>query len=133
LTLSPTASATLSKMILMISDNFKIKIDNSEGFFAPVYVEEIFYTNRHKLYSVAHYIEMEDGSRKCNPEMNFIYDMVEGIYVASYYRQDGYKGKELFSAYVSGEEIKVNDVMLSADLTRYANFWLTDIKKQQRL
>jgi len=43
------------------------------------------------------------------------------------------KGKELFSAYVSGEEIKVNDVMLSADLTRLANIWLTNIKKQQRL
>ena len=77
---------------------------------------------------MAHYIEKKDGSRKCNPEMNFIYDMVEGIYVASYFRQDDYKGKELFSAYVSGEEINVNDLILNADLTRLANIWLTNKK-----
>jgi len=131
ITLNPRSTTTLTKMISMMVDGH-VKIDNSDGSFMPVVVEEIFYTNLYKIFSVAHYFE-QNGDLMADPEMCFIFNLQEKVFGTSYYKQDGYLGREQESAFLVGDEIIVNDIKLQADHTRFATIWLRNIMQQQRL
>jgi len=131
MTLNSTATLTLNKLVEKLNDGY-LKLNCSDGAFMSVTVEQIFYTNKHKIYSVAHYYE-QNGDLMADPEMCFIFDLQEKVFTPSYYKQDGYLGREQESAFLVGDEIIVNDLKLQADHTRFANIWLRNIKQQQNL
>ena len=57
-TLNATATKTLKTMIEMMEDGY-IKIDNTNGSFMPVSVEQIFENEKFKQISISHYYEQE--------------------------------------------------------------------------
>jgi len=134
-TLNGKATAILDTLVEMIKEHGQVKIDRSNGLFLPVTVQEIFYTDSYKIYSVSH-SRIQEGILFCFPEMNFIKNIKEGTYITSYFRQDGhigYLGREQESAFLVGDEIQINDIKLHADHTRIGTIFLLMIKQQQKI
>ena len=129
-TLNTTATITLNKLVSMIESN-SIKIDNSDGTFMPVSVEEIFNNEKYKVFSVAHYYE-QNGELLADPEMVFIYHRVLKAYMPCYFKQENI-GIEQNSVIFENGEIMGIRTKMQADHTEFANMWLRNIKNQQNL
>lgn len=129
-TLNKKASQTLNKMVEMLDDGH-VKIDNANGTFMPVSVEEIFENDQFKIFSVAHYYE-QYGDLMADPEMCFIYLKSLQVFFPSYFKQDNL-GIEQESVVMEEGEIKGFRVRMQADHTEFANMWLENIRYQQNL
>ena len=130
-TLNQTSTATLNKMISMMEDGY-IKIDNTNSSFMPVSVEEILNNEKYRIVSVAHYFD-QNGDLMADPEMCFIYIKAVDSYMPSYFKQDGFLGREQESVLFEDGIIKGIRTKMQADHTSFANMWLRNIKNQQNL
>lgn len=128
--LNKKSTQTMNKMVEMLEDGY-VKIDNCNSAFMPVSVEQIFESNRYKIFSVAHYFE-QYGDLMADPEMCFIYSKALEIFFPSYYKQDNL-GIEQESVLMEGDEIKGYRAKMQADHTEFANMWLGNIRNQQNL
>ena len=128
--LNAKATATMNKMVSMMEDGY-IKIDNSNGSFMPVCVEQIFEIETYRIFSVAHYYE-QNGDLLADPEMCFINIKEVGSYLPSYFKQDNI-GMEQESIIIENDVIKGYRAKMQADHTSFANMWLRNIKNQQNL
>ena len=129
--LSVASAKTLKKMVEVMEDGYA-KIDNSEGTFMAVSVEEIFNNDKCQIISVAHYFE-QNGDLMADPEMCFIYSKARDIFMPSYFKQNGFMGTEQESILMENGEIKGIRTKIQADHTSFANMWLKNIKYQQNL
>ena len=126
--LNATATKTLNKMVSMLEDGY-IKIDNSDGSFMPVSVEQIFENEKFRIFSVAHYFE-QNGDLMADPEMCFINIKAVGSFLPSYFKQDNI-GMEQESIIIENDVIKGYRAKMQADHSSFANMWLRNIKNQQ--
>lgn len=113
-------------------ENGYTKIDNANSSFMPVSVEEILNNDKYMIVSVAHYYD-QNGDLLCDPEMCFIYIKAVDSYMPSYFKQDGFLGREQESVLFEDGIIKGVRTKLQADHTSFANMWLRNIKNQQNL
>ena len=111
----------LEKLISKMVDGYA-KIDNSDGAFMPVVVEEI----GNNTFSVAHYYEM-NGDLVPDPEMIF-WKGADGKFYPTYF-------KNIFG---ENESVLFEDGKPSASCrslqrehATFANQWLANIKEQQ--
>lgn len=130
-TLNVAATKTLKKMMEMMEDGYT-KIDNSEGSFMAVSIEEIFNNDKYRLISIAHYFE-QNGDLMADPEVIIIYSKTMNFFMPSYFKQDGFLGREEESIVMENGEIKGIRTKMQADHTSFANQWLKNIKFQQNL
>jgi len=128
--LNAQATATLKKMVALMEDGY-IKIDNTNGSFMPVSVEQIFENEKYKQISIAHYYEQE-GDLLADPEMVFIYSKALDVFYASYFKQDNL-GIEEDSIIMEQGEIKGYRARMQKNHNEFANLWLKNIKHQQNL
>ena len=129
-TLNATATKTLKTMMDMMEDGY-IKIDNANGSFMPVSVEQIFENEKFKQISISHYYE-QNRDLMADPEMILIFEKASGLFIPSYFKQDNL-GIEQESVIMNlGEIVGVRSKM-QADHTSFANMWLINIKYQQNL
>ncbi len=129
-TLNKQSTQTMNKMVEMLEDGY-IKIDNTGASFMPVSVEQIFESEKYRIFSVAHYYE-QNGDLMADPEMCFINLKAVGTYLPSYFKQAGL-GMEQESIIMENGEIKGYRAKMQADHTSFANMWLRNIKNQQNL
>ena len=129
-TLNATATKTLKTMIEMMEDGY-IKIDNTNGSFMPVSVEQIFENEKFKQISISHYYEQE-GDLLANPEMIVIFEKASGLFIPSYFKQDNL-GVEQESVIMNLGEIVGVRTKMQVDHAIFANIWLKNIKQQQNL
>ena len=130
-TLNSTATATLKKMMEMMIEGYA-KIDNSERSYMAVSIEEIFNNDKYRLISIAHYFE-QNGDLMVDPEVIIIYSKIMNLYMPSYFKQDGFLGREEESIVMENGEIKGIRTKMQSDHTIFANMWLKNIKIQQNL
>lgn len=128
--LNLASTALLNKMVSLMKDGY-IKIDNTNGSFMPVSVEQIFESDKYKIFSVAHYFE-QNGDLMADPEMCFIQIKTSGDYFPSYYKQDSI-GMEQESIIMAGGVIKGVRIIQQLEHSVFANMWLKNIKDQQNL
>jgi len=128
--LNAQATATLKRMVALMEDGY-IKIDNTNGSFIPVSVEQIFENEKYKQISIAHYYEQE-GDLLADPEMVFIYSKALDVFYASYFKQDNL-GIEEDSIIMEQGEIKGYRARMQKNHNEFANLWLKNIKHQQNL
>ena len=128
-TLNITATSTLNKMVALMEDGYT-KIDNTDGSFMPVSVEEILNNNKYMIVSVAHYYA-QNGDLMADPEMLFIYNKAMKAYIPGYFKQEGVLEEE--SIIIENGEIKGYYAKMQSDHTSFANMWLRNIKNQQNL
>jgi len=130
-TLNSTSTATLNKMVSMMEEGY-IKIDNTDSSFMPVSVEVVFENDKYMIISVAHYYD-QNGDLMADPEMCFIQLKGMGLFMPSYFKQDGFLGREQESVLFEDGIIKGIRTQMQADHTSFANMWLRNIKNQQNL
>jgi len=130
-TLNVGAAKTLKKMMGMMIEGYA-KIDNSEGSYMAVSIEEIFNNDKYRIISLAHYFE-QNGDLMADPEMCFLYSKAREIFMPSYFKQNGFMGTEQESIIMENGEIKGLRIKQQADHTSFANTWLKNIKYQQNL
>lgn len=130
-TLNANSTATLNKMVSMMEDGY-IKIDNTNSSFMPVSVEVVFENDKYMIVSVAHYYD-QNGDSMADPEMCFIQLKGMGLFMPSYFKQDGFLGREQESVLFEDGIIKGIRTKMQADHTAFANMWLRNIKNQQNL
>jgi len=128
--LNKKSAETLKKMVSMMEDGY-IKIDNTNGSFMPVSVEQIFENEKFKQISISHYYE-QNGDLMADPEMIFIYSKGLDVFFASYFKQDNL-GMEEDSIIMRNGEITGYRAKMQVDHTIFANLWLKNIKQQQNL
>ena len=128
-TLNVAATKILKTMVEMMDDGY-VKID--EGSFMAVSVEEIFSNDKYSIISVAHYFE-QNGDLMADPELCFIYIKARDLFMPSYFKMDGFFGREEECIVVENGEIKGIRTKMQADHTSFANTWLKNIKYQQNL
>jgi len=128
--LNAKATATLKKMVALMENGY-VKIDNTNGSFMPVSVEQIFENEKFKQISIAHYYE-QNGDLMADPEMVLIYSKTLDVFFPSYFKQDSI-GMEEDSIIMENGEIKGYYAKKQADHTSFANMWLKNIKLQQKL
>ena len=129
-TLNAQATATLNKLLSMLENGY-VKIDNTNGSFMPVSVEEISNNEHYMILSVAHYFE-QNGDLLADPEMQFIHNKDLNVYIPFYFKQDNI-GLEEESIIIENGEIKGYKIKMQVDHTAFANLWLSNIKQQQNL
>jgi len=130
-TLNQTSTATLNKMVSMMENSYT-KIDNANGSFMPVSVEVVFENDKYMIVSVAHYYD-QNGDLMADPEMCFIQLKGMGLFMPSYFKQDGFLGREQESVLFEDGIIKGIRTKMQAEHTEFANMWLRNIKNQQKL
>jgi len=130
-TLNSTATATLKKMMEMMIEGYA-KIDNSERSYMAVSIEEIFNNDKYRIISVAHYYE-QNGDLMVDPELCFIHSKARDLFMPSYFKMDGFLGREEESILMENGEINGIRTKMQADHTSFANMWLKNIKYQQNL
>jgi len=126
--LNELAKDVFSKMIAKMSDGY-LKLDSGRGFM-PAIMEEIGSINGYgKLYSVAHYGEL-NGDLMRDPDITFVEK--DGEYYPVSFRND-YLGidQEVFS-YEDGSVVAI-DYRLQHELADFCNGWMRNIKDQQEL
>ena len=128
--LNKTATATLKKIVSKLENGY-VKIDNTNGSFMPVSVEQIFENEKYKQISIAHYYE-QNGDLMADPEMVFIYSKALDVFFPSYFMQANLGIKE-DSIIMEHGEIKGYSAKLQTDHAAFANLWLRNIKHQQNL
>jgi len=129
--LNKQSTQTMNKMVEMLEDGY-IKIDNNTGSFMALSFEQIFENEKFKIYSVAHYYE-QNCDLMADPEMCFILDKTSAEYFPSYFKMDGFLGREEESVLIEHGTIKGLRTKMQADHTTFANMWLKNIKYQQNL
>ena len=128
--LNKKSAETLKTMVSMMKDGY-VKIDNTNGSFMPVSVEQIFENEKFKQISIAHYYE-QNGDLMADPEMIFIYSKGLDVFFASYFKQDNI-GMEEDSIIMRNGEITGYRAKMQVDHAIFANIWLKNIKQQQNL
>ena len=126
--LNDMAGEVFAKMIARLNDGY-LKLDSNRGFM-PAIVEEIGYVDGYgKLYSVAHYGEI-NGDLMRDPDVTFVEK--DGKFYPSSFRND-YLGidQEVFT-YKDGSVSAIN-YRLQHELAEFANGWMRNIKEQQEL
>ena len=114
--LSPQATVVFLKLVDGLGRNNSRKIDNTNGTFMTVHVEQIG-QNR---YSIAHYFTQE-GDLCCDPDMEFV--LRDGMVFPVTFQQ------AIPPIYQDGSE----DARLQSSLVEFANGWMANIKEQQGL
>ena len=128
--LNKKSAETLNKMVSILEDGY-IKIDNTNGSFMPVSVEQIFENEKFKQISIAHYYE-QNGDLMADPEMIIILEKASGLFIPSYFKQDNL-GVEQESVIMNLGEIVGVRTKMQVDHAIFANIWLKNIKQQQNL
>lgn len=130
-TLNATSTKTLNKMVSMMKNGY-VKINNADGDFMAVSVEELFSNDRIKVISLAHYYE-QNGDQMADPEMCFIYFIEAKVYAAFTFKQDGIFCTEQSSILLEKGIIRGVRLKEQSEHNKFANFWLKNIKLQQNL
>lgn len=105
------------------------KIANSTAFMA-VHVEKLWTGEMFTCYSVAHYYTQE-GDLMSDPRMEFL-KARNGKYYPSYFRQDGFLGRDEESIVETSPQLKYRPRM-QREHAIFAGKWMKNIKNQQRL
>ena len=128
--LSKAAAAVMEILTRGLKLGDHRKIDNSEGAFMPVCVENIGQTELGPLFTIAHYYD-QNGDLMRDPEMVFL--KRDGKYYPVSFHQDGGLGFyqqaiEIQGAKVIGYRLPVLDEQVG-----FAGIWMKNIKEQQEL
>jgi len=111
-------------------DNFHRKFDNTAGFMA-VCVELIQQTNSGPLFSVAHYFE-QNGDLMRDPDMVFLRCQDNRYYPVSF-QQDS---TGIYHEVISFDDFttpRLQDFEGQRKLAEFANGWMLNIRRQQKL
>jgi len=131
--INAAAAAILKRILLIGNDEACFKIDNTKGLFMPVVVEHLGDIHikgfgQASQYSIAHYFE-QNGDLMADPEMCFLAQ--NGIFYPYYFKQDGGIPVEQIS--MMFENGIHGNWKLQKDHTEFMQFWLNNIKEQQKL
>ena len=138
-TLNPVASTAFLALINLMKEEQHLKLNNAPGSYMPVIIEFLYHTTMKdkpmKIYSLSHYYE-QNGDLVPDPDMTFAVlnalpthpEDLPQIYPLTF--QNAIKYDE---AVFPEEGIWKVYPKLQADLTDFADLWLTNIKHQQNL
>ena len=107
------------------------KIDNSRGVFMPVHIEHVSSCELGQIFSVTHYYE-QNGDLMRDPDMEFI-KAGDGEYYPISFWQDAPIIRDEPVEWGDKQDIVRLDAKLQASLATFANLWMKNIKRQQRL
>lgn len=105
------------------------KIDNTDGTFMAVHVELIHQNQHGRHFSIAHYYE-QNGDLMCDPDMTFLVTSDTQVFPMTF-RQDGYFQINQVAVFFPDESLRYYPKM-QADITRFANTWMKNIRNQQK-
>lgn len=127
--LTKKSQKTFEKLTCGISEmGMGKKTENSEAFM-PVNAHYLWETKAGKIYSVSHnYIQ--NGDLMNDPEVTFLASNVDGKVYPLSYRQDAI-GINWEPAIIDENGSIRHDQKMQADITKFANQWMTNINYQQ--
>ena len=107
------------------------KVDNTQGAFMAVCVEQVAETYLGPIYSIAHYYQ-QNGEPMRDPDMEFIRGFDSQYYPISFWQDGGIPRRDEVLDW-EGDRIKGIRQKLQEDLADFANMWMRNIKEQQGL
>lgn len=123
------ASETLNKMIGMMDGGF-IKMDNSQGVFMALSVEQLYEYDKFKIFSLTQHYENQ-GIQMCDSEMRFILNKNTGNFFPCFYKDN--IGLEQTSIRMDCGNIKSVRIIQQLEHSVVGNQFLEKIKFQQNL
>lgn len=106
------------------------KIDNTEGTFMPVHIEQVGRCDLGQIFSVAHYY-IQEGDKMRDPDMEFIKGE-DGNYYPTSFWQDAPLKRDDAVEWKDGEIAGIRP-KLQVQLATFANTWMKNIAFQQGL
>ena len=106
------------------------KIDNAPETFMSLHIGVAYETELGKVFYLVHYGE-QNGDLMADPEMHFL-QLKNGEYYPIYYRND-YMGIVNESLQVHGGGKASLNPREQKDQAKFANTWLTNIRRQQKM
>ena len=129
--LSHTATAIMQEILTGITEvGDSKKIDNNSSFM-PLFVECIGSCDQGKIYSLAHYGEL-NGDAMRDPEMTFLEAKTpeEPKYFPVHYQND-YAGYYREAIYFVDNKPTYSNLQTCIDQCQFAEMWLKNINQQQ--
>jgi len=124
-----SARAVLERLVGGLDDlGANSKIDNTNGEFMPVCVERVEETTHGSVFSVAHYYE-QNGDLVADPDVTLLRAADGDFYPLSY--QDARAYRRAVELEPDGE-VRANPRQ-QADLARFVDGWMSNVKSQQGL
>lgn len=120
----------LTEGVVFDADDSK-KIDNTEGLYMLVHIENVGKCKLGEIYSVAHYYT-QNGDLMRDPEMEFIKGEDGEYYPISFWQDSPVVRDEPVNWGEDGEVVSCNEKRQTAFVT-FANMWMKNIKHQQGL
>ncbi len=134
--LNRTATAIARKLLQLMEDSAdktSLKIDNAPGSFMPVHLEirnEI--QGYGPVFSIAHYYT-QNGDLMSDPYMEFVILKDKEIYAILFEQHGSLEAYQ--EAFMYHEDGSIRGVIpgLQKDMTSFANGWLLNIQRQQKI
>ena len=128
------AAKVFNNMIALMNGEQHLKIDNTEGSFMPLSIEQLgsemdLAGRKVIVYSLAHYYK-QNGDLVPDPDMKFAVSQVDGMYIWAMTYQDYRSYQE--GIYIDNGTWKLNK-RIQNDHADFAGQWLINIKNQQNL
>lgn len=127
--INKTAQKTFDKLVALIPEGDQsVTVDNSEGAYMAVHVEEIGENYLGPVYSIAHYYQ-QNGDLVSDPDMTFVQGTDGRAYPLSFEM-----GGRIFqqSVIVEGESFRYAKRQ-QGEQASFAGQWMKNIKQQQDL
>lgn len=129
-TLNHEATQIFSRLIDGIEKLNSIRTFDNNVASLAVYVSKIEETNRGNIYAVSH-MDLTEHGIKLDPEMTFLHTPAGEVIPLTY--QNDHDEKFQFSMFRQDENTWRVRPKLQAAQIQFANEWLSNIKKQQKL
>lgn len=126
-TLNKQAQKVFEMLIDGLENGYK-KVDNSNGAFMPVSIDFICKRKEGTVYSIAHNF-IQNGDLCTDPDMTFL--RTESGFVVPLTFEMNYMRKYDEAAWWNENDQFMFSPRLQADITRFANTWMKNIKNQQ--